>query len=233
LLGSLADVVAASDVVLSIAPPDQAEAIAHDVRAHGDPLFIDMNAVSPLTVERIAPDVDASISGGPPSEGATTRVYASGPRAAEFAALPWDSRVDVRVIGDELGTASAVKMCTASMYKGTNALLVHALATARAHGVLEHVLDDIGDRAANAARRIATAAAKSHRYAGEMREIAETQAAAGLPYELFEGVAAAYEALARTPAARRAPEEIEQDIELVDVLEEIGSGKGSPWPLKS
>jgi 3-hydroxyisobutyrate dehydrogenase-like beta-hydroxyacid dehydrogenase len=151
----------------------------------------------------------------------------------EFAALPWDSRVDVRVIGDDIGLASAVKMCTASVYKGTNALLVHALVTAHANGVLEHVLDDLRDRAANAPRRIANAAAKSHRFAGEMREIAETQAAAGLPYELFEGVAAAYEALARTAAALRAPEEVGDAVKLEDILAEVMRGKETVWRSKS
>jgi 3-hydroxyisobutyrate dehydrogenase-like beta-hydroxyacid dehydrogenase len=232
LLGSLADVVAASDVVLSVAPPDHAEAIARDVRAHGPALLVDMNAVSPLTVGRIAPDVDASISGGPPREGATTRVYASGPRAAEFAALPWDERVDVHIVGDELGLASAVKMCTASVYKGTNALLAHALVTARAHGVLEYVLDDLAERATNAPRRIANIASKSRRFVGEMREIAETQAAVGLPHELFEGVAAAYEGLARTEAASRDPEDVD-DVGLEDVLDEIMGRKESRWLSKS
>lgn len=232
LLGTLSDVVAASDIVLSVAPPDQAEAIARDVRALGEPLLVDMNAVSPLTVQRIAPDVDASISGGPPRAGATTRVYASGPRAADFAALPWDERVDVHVVGDELGRASAVKMCTASVYKGTNALLVHALVTARAHGVLEHVLDDLAERATNAPRRIANVASKSRRFVGEMREIAETQAAAGLPHELFEGVAAAYEALARTQAASRDPEDV-NEAPLEDVLDEIVGRKESAWLSKS
>ena len=39
--------------------------------------------------------------------------------------------------------ASAIKMSTASFYKGQTALLAQALRAARANGVLELVLDDL------------------------------------------------------------------------------------------
>ena len=44
-----------------------------------------------------------------------------------------------RVVGDRPGQASAVKMCTASVYKGTTALWAQALQTADALGVLDVV----------------------------------------------------------------------------------------------
>ena len=64
------------------------------------------------------------------------------------------------------GSASAVKMSTASVYKGSVALLTQALRAADHYGVLEHVLDDLGERADGAAggsrgrrrRRTATSA---------------------------------------------------------------------------
>ena len=74
-------------------------------------------------------------------------------------------------------------MCTASMYKGSTALLAHALLTAHAHGVLPQVLDDLHDsfpaQIDRAARSIAVSTTKSARFVGEMREIAATQADAG------------------------------------------------------
>ena len=73
--------------------------------------------------------VDGSISGPPPWTAGTTRVYLSGPRAAEVAALPFDG-VDAIVVGTRVGAASAVKMSTASVYKGTSALLLQALRAA-------------------------------------------------------------------------------------------------------
>src|SRR5919109_4245892 len=52
LLPSLGDVVEAADVVLSIVPPDQAEAVAADLA--GARLPVDLNAVSPETARRIS-----------------------------------------------------------------------------------------------------------------------------------------------------------------------------------
>ena len=96
-------------------------------------------------------------------------------------------------------------MCTASMYKGSTALLAHALLTAHAHGVLPQVLDDLHDsfpdQIDRAARSIAVSTTKSARFVGEMREIAATQASAGLTPALFEAMAEVYAALRRRPSS--------------------------------
>jgi 3-hydroxyisobutyrate dehydrogenase-like beta-hydroxyacid dehydrogenase len=251
LLPDLDEVVRLADVVLSIVPPERAPAVGADIaaaarRADADPLVADLNATAPGTVQALARQlagsgldlVDGSISGGPPEPDGSTRIYLSGPRADELASLP-ASGIDARVVGPEVGTASAVKMSTASVYKGTVGLLAHALLAAHANGVLEHVLDDL--RASNpaladgAARSIGRAATKSGRYVGEMREIAATQAAAGLPRELFDGFAEVYAALARTPLAARAPESIGADTRLEDVLDALsaaGAGPGGEGDLR-
>jgi 3-hydroxyisobutyrate dehydrogenase-like beta-hydroxyacid dehydrogenase len=233
LLPDLDAVVAAADVVLSIAPPDQAGSIADAIAAAcgqtgASPLVADLNAISPATARGIEAAlrtaglelVDGSISGPPPHTPGTTRIYLSGPRAAHVADLPF-AGVDVIQVGDEVGTASAVKMCTASVYKGSVALLTHALLTAQANGVVEHVLDDLGERADDAARGIARSATKSARYVGEMREIAATQAAAGLTPALFEAMAEVYAALARRPLAQGTPEDVGAGVELERVLQEL------------
>ena len=98
-------------------------------------------------------------------------------------------------------------MCTASMYKGSTALLAHALLTAHAHGVLPQVLDDLHDsfpaQIDRAARSIAVSTTKAERFVGEMREIAATQAGAGLTPALFEAMAEVYAALESSAARRR------------------------------
>jgi 3-hydroxyisobutyrate dehydrogenase-like beta-hydroxyacid dehydrogenase len=217
LLPSAAEVIAAADVVLSIVPPDQAEAVAADLS--GARLFADLNAVSPETARRISTQVDGSISGPPPTNAGTTRIYFSGPRAAEVAALPFDG-VAVVIVGDEVGLASAVKMSTASVYKGSVALLAQALRAAHHYGVLEHVLGDLGELAGGAGRRIARAAAKADRYVGEMHEISAAQRAAGLKPALFEAMAEVYAEIAATPLGRVAPEDAVS--ELADVLTQLG-----------
>jgi 3-hydroxyisobutyrate dehydrogenase-like beta-hydroxyacid dehydrogenase len=209
LLPALAAVVREADVVLSIVPPAEAEAVAAEVS--GTRLFADLNAIAPATAKRISPAVDGSISGGPPWQAGTTRIYLSGPRVQEVASLPFEG-VEVVVVGDEVGTASAVKMSTASVYKGSTALLAQALRAAEHYGVLEHVLDDLGDLAGNAGRRIARAGAKSGRFVAEMQEIAAAQKAAGLTPALFEAMAEVYAELARTPLGQIVPEDAGSDL---------------------
>ena len=112
-------------------------------------------------------------------------------------------------------------MSTASVYKGTIALLTQALLAARANGVVDYVVDDLGELSDAAALRIARSATKAHRYVGEMYEIAATQEAAALTPALFEAMAVVYGDLARRPLAMAAPEEVDQAVELGDVLDRL------------
>ena len=233
LLPDLGAVVREAEIVLSVVPPEAAPAVADDVARAAEeegvaPLYADLNAISPATARGLAGGrlelVDGSISGPPPAKGRTTRVYLSGPRAAEIAALPF-AGVELVVVGNEVGSASAVKMSTASVYKGTSALLAQALLAAHANGVLEHVLADLRAAAphlvSNVERRLAVAASKSGRYVGEMREIAATQNAAGLTPALFDGIAEVYTQMAATPLARADPEDVGERPALTDVLDEL------------
>jgi 3-hydroxyisobutyrate dehydrogenase-like beta-hydroxyacid dehydrogenase len=226
-LPDLDAVVSSSDLVLLIVPPGRAVAAARAVadaavRTTTSPVLVEANAVSPETAARIAACglevVDGSISGGPPAaqDRPQTRLYLSGPRAAEVAAVPvpW---LDVRVVGGDIGTASAIKMCTASYYKGRNALAAQALLTAEALGVSEVVLDDLGDLLPDA-RGVGVAVSKAWRHVGEMREIASTQGATGMPSALFVGMVQVYEELARRAGAV-APEDVPADLDWAALLE--------------
>jgi putative dehydrogenase len=125
--------VSAAALILSIAPPGQAIAVAERfraplTRAPDKPVFVDCNAVSPPTVRRIAeilaPSgchfVDAGIIGGPPPSGRLDkgpRFYCSGPRADLVMALR-DYGLDIHVLNDQIGAASALKMSYAGLTKG-------------------------------------------------------------------------------------------------------------------
>jgi len=224
-------VAAGADIVLSVVPPGSARDVLAAVVASGaHPLFADLNAVSPDTMrelERTAAAagidmVDGSISGPPPRPDGSTRLYLSGPRAGEVAALQPQGLRPV-VLGERVGAASGLKMCTASVYKGTALLLTHACRTALDEGVLDEALADLRLSSPclvdDPERWIATAASKSERYVAEMREIAATQSAAGLPAELFEAIAACYASIAETPLAASTPEQADAADDLVAVLE--------------
>jgi 3-hydroxyisobutyrate dehydrogenase-like beta-hydroxyacid dehydrogenase len=232
LLPTLADVVAAADVVVTVCPPAAAGAVLADiVESAGDhrPVLADLNAVSPDTMAELEVRaagagfdlVDGSISGGPPSPGGDTLVYLSGQRAGLLADVAADG-IRARVVGDRVGTASAVKMCTASVYKGTTAVWAQALQTAYALGVLDVVLDDLReehvDEVARAGRRIAVSTSKAQRFVGEMEQISATQQAAGASGELFAGMAAVYRRLATTDLATLSPEDAAALTDLETVL---------------
>lgn len=221
LLADLDEVIAVADVVLSVTPPAQALGAAHGIaaaarRTGATPVVADLNAVSPPAMARIAetcaglPVVDGSISGPPPSVRPGARIYLSGSPAAAVAALPWNGRVEPVLLGGGLGSASALKMCTASVYKGLNALVTQAMRTAGRHGVLEQVLADLARNDLDGSAGVVVAATKAHRFVGEMHEIAATQADAGLTPALFEAFAAIYAEIAGTELAAADPEAAER-----------------------
>ncbi len=222
--GALEDLVRAVDVVLLVVPPGAAraagDALAAVCEATGArPLTVEMDAVSPDTVravaERLPGDlVDGAISGPPPRPDTPTptRVFLSGPRAGDVAAL---GAPGVRwiVLDGPVGAASAAKMCTASVRKGYQALLAQAFVTAEAHGVLDEVLADVRlDFPDAGVASAATAATKAWRFVDEMTEIAATQEAAGLPPALAEGLAEAYRALATSGWGTRRTDEVPLDL---------------------
>jgi 3-hydroxyisobutyrate dehydrogenase-like beta-hydroxyacid dehydrogenase len=242
-VGTLEALAREADLLLSVVPPGSAVEAAQAVGAAVTtraPLVADLNAIAPMTVRQVAAvlaahgvdTVDGSISGPPPTASGTTRVYLSGPRAPEVAALPFEG-VERVVVGDEVGLASAVKMCTASVYKGRVALLAQALRTADAYGVVAPVLDDLVDTGlADRSRTGSTlgqASAKAWRYVPEMEQIAATQEGAGLTPDLFLAVARVYAGLADRAFAP-APEDVAHDVSLTEVLRRFsaeGEGRGA------
>lgn len=212
---TLHEALAAADLVLSICPPEFAEATARQVVAHGfDGLYVDANATSPMTAERIASlvgtaFVDGSVIGPPARRPQGTRCYFSGGRAKEVVALFEGSYANPRDLGDRTSAASALKMCYAAYTKGTSALLLNIRALAEHVGVADALINewsvsqpDLFERTERVGPSVSR---KAWRFAEEMSEIASTFRSAGLPSEFHEGASAVYQRLAgfkeRPPAA--------------------------------
>jgi 3-hydroxyisobutyrate dehydrogenase-like beta-hydroxyacid dehydrogenase len=217
LLPTLDDVVSEAGVVLSVTPPGDAVEAARAIgaaagRTGAHPVVADLNAVSPATMARIAEAlrglrlVDGSISGPPPSASPGARVYLSGPEAGVVAGLPWAGLVEPVVIGDRIGSASALKMCTGSVYKGLTALVTQAMRTAGAYGVLDGVVADLEHNGLAQTAGVARSATKARRFVDEMREVAGTQAAVGLTPDLFAAIAEVYAEISGTRLAHGDPE---------------------------
>jgi 3-hydroxyisobutyrate dehydrogenase-like beta-hydroxyacid dehydrogenase len=207
--GSVASVVKASEIILSICPPHAAVDVATQVaglRFSGT--YVDGNAVSPTTAREIggivekggATFVDGGIIGPPPVKPGSTRFYVSGTGADRIAALLTAGPLQAIVVPGGSGAASAVKMAYASWTKGSSALLLAVCAMASAEGVEDSLVaewkisqPDLSARAESAAKGNAK---KAWRFIGEMEEIAATYAAAGLPDSFHQGAAEIYRRMA-------------------------------------
>ena len=206
---TLADAVRASDIVLAVCPPHAALELARNVAAlNFKGVYVDANAVSRATAEKIgglvagggASFVDGGIIGSPVKRVGTTRLYLSGSRAAEIAELFSASMLNARVISDRPGSASALKMAFAAWTKCADALVLAIRALAETEGVDKDLLAEWAISQPGVERRsvqaAAVAAPKAWRFVGEMREIAATFEAAGLPTGFHDAAIEIYERLA-------------------------------------
>ncbi len=203
--GTLQALVARSSVVVSVCPPHAALDVAQAVAATGfSGAYVDANAVSPATARRIAETlpnaVDGGIVGSPPSKAGTTRLYLSGPGAADAAELFAGTVLETRIIDGPVGAASALKMAYAAWTKGSAALLLTARALAAAEGVGPALVAEwrYGDLEAQWTQAKASAESKGWRWVGEMEEIAASMRAQGLPDGFHRAAAEVYRAYPRT-----------------------------------
>jgi 3-hydroxyisobutyrate dehydrogenase-like beta-hydroxyacid dehydrogenase len=207
--GTVAALVGASDVVLSVCPPHAALDVARSVAGHRfRGLYVDGNAVAPATSRAIAQTVEAAgatyvdggIIGPPPDKAGTTRLYLSGPDAEQVRSLFAAGPLEAVVLSGDLTAASAIKMAYAAWTKGSQALLMAVRALATAEGVDGPLVaewlrsqPDLPKRSENAAR---STARKAWRWVGEMDEIAAAFAGAGLPDGFHRGASELYRRMA-------------------------------------
>lgn len=204
--GTVAELVKASEIVLSVCPPHLAEEVAREVTQLGfTGVYVEGNAISPdrtRAIQRIIEDagahyVDGGIIGGPAwTREAKTHMYLSGPRAQEVAACFEGSPLQTPVISERIGAASALKMGYAAYTKGTTALLTAILGMVEKEGVRAELARQWGDTfTEQTVRRVCTNTAKAWRFVGEMQEIAATFKGAGLPGGFHEAAADVFERL--------------------------------------
>src|SRR5439155_750591 len=109
--------------------PDVAREVA---AAHFGGTFVDGNAVAPATTRAIgeivtaggAHFVDGGIIGPPARKAGGTRLYLSGPDAADVAAHFKSSLLEAIVLDGPVGAASAIKMAYAGWNKGLQHLVL-------------------------------------------------------------------------------------------------------------
>ncbi len=202
-----------SEIIVSICPPHAAMDVARQVagqRFAG--VYIDANAISPTHARQVndiialggGRFVDAAIVGPPPGKSTDTRLYLSGQSVGDIARCFASPGLKIINLGAEIGRASSLKMCHSAMQKGQLAILLATLAGAERLGVRHELTALWGARAntANLARGMdenLRRLAKAWRFAGEMHEVADTFASAGLPAEFHVAAGEIFSRLSTLP----------------------------------
>jgi len=203
--GSLSQLGADSDVIVSVCPPSAACDVAIAVAEAGfDGIYVEANAISPATAteisERFPRFVDAGIIGPPPVESGSTRMYLAGEDASTVAELWAGSVLEPVVMDGPIGSASALKMAYAGYTKGSAALLITMASYAASVGVADELFAEwdmsMPGMSARLGRTTAGVGPKAWRFAGEMDEIARSLELVDLPPDFHEAAAEIYSRLA-------------------------------------
>ena len=224
-----------ADLILSIMVPAQAmsaaSAVAETLQQVDTTLaYTDCNAIAPQTVRKLGDIitsaggtfVDASIIGPPPRTPGATRFYASGPDLDLFSELN-NYGLDVRALGAEIGLASAIKMCYASLTKGLTALCTELLTAASVLGVSDALTAEF--QLSQSAlfermeRGLPSMPPKARRWIGEMEEISATFAHVGLTPNILTGAADMYRFIGDTHLADLPPEARDEFPTLAELIE--------------
>jgi 3-hydroxyisobutyrate dehydrogenase-like beta-hydroxyacid dehydrogenase len=195
--GSLSDLVAHSEMILSVCPPHAAVEVATKVVAAADHpdgwWYVDANAVAPTTARAVADVVaqagaryvDGGIIGPPPVRPGRTRLYLSGADAVEASQTLASPLIEIHILSDNPTAASALKLAYASWSKGSSALLLVARAAAERSGVEAALVEEWRTSQPELIARwegaVRSAADKGWRWSGEMDEIATMLESVGLP----------------------------------------------------
>lgn len=222
---TLSKLVNSAEIILSVCPPHSAQDVAEAVADLGfNGVYLDANAISPARVRHIdelissngAIFVDGSITGGPAWEpGTSTVLHLSGPAASAIAELFAGSPFATNVVSERIGAASALKMAFAANTKGTTALLTAILGLAEKEGVRPQLEALWGEEfTRQTQRRVAGNTAKAWRFVGEMEEIADAFAGAGLSDGFHLAAADTFARLADFKDSE-APPSIEEVLEML------------------
>ena len=232
-----------SDLILSIMVPAQASQAAEKIaeallQTNTTLAYADCNAIAPQTVRKIGEKIDsaggrfidASIIGPPPRTPGRTRFYVSGKNLDPFIILN-NYGLDVRPLGEDVGLASAIKMCYASLTKGLTALCTELLTAAEKLGVSDALSAEFKLSQSALYERMENGLPgmppKARRWIGEMEEISATFEHVGLTPHILAGAADMYRLVSETPLADLSPEDRDKFPTLAELVETLAKQSDS------
>lgn len=151
-VASMAEFVQSSELIVSIVVPFAATRVALNVAdavkksGRKNLLFLDANAISPMTADEIAAVlnpagidfVDGCIIGSAAKMGKGTIVYVSGQQASRLQSLE-SFNIPIKVLGPNTNQASAFKVVYAGLTKGLQGLFCELFMGARRFGLLKEL----------------------------------------------------------------------------------------------
>jgi putative dehydrogenase len=151
-VASMNALVKEAELIVSIVIPFAAKKVAAKVAKAAakvgrmDLLYLDANAISPMTADAIASVltpagvnfVDGCIIGGASKMGKGTMIYVSGPDAARMQELE-AFNIPVKILGPRTNQASAFKVVYAGFTKGLQGLFCELLMGAQKFGMLNEI----------------------------------------------------------------------------------------------
>jgi 3-hydroxyisobutyrate dehydrogenase-like beta-hydroxyacid dehydrogenase len=188
---TLREAVAGADLIISAVTATSSSEVAAAAGAALRPgqTFLDINSVSPATkrsnaqaVQKSGADyVEAAVMAPVPPQRLKVPMLLGGKRAAELADALRTAGMNTTAIADEIGVASAVKMCRSIVIKGLEALTLECVLAARRFGAEKEVLASLhgtfphmGWQESLPDYLVSRVAEHGRRRAAEMREVART-----------------------------------------------------------
>lgn len=193
--GNAVELSAQSNLIISAVTASSTLAVAEAVAPHiqQGSFFLDMNSASPGTKQRAAALIDAAgghyveagVMTSVPPHGIRVPMLLGGPHAARLQPMLAGLGLNATVASEQLGIASATKMCRSIMIKGLEALVLESYTTARHYGVEDAMIATLQetfpgiDWTQQGSYFFSRVAQHGKRRAEEMREVANTVKEAG------------------------------------------------------
>ena len=208
------DLVMKSDIILSIIPPDSSVQVAQQLselsQLNSKPItYVECNAISPNTTQFIEKSfmtkafknskyIDGSIIGTAPNDTYKPNLYISGKYANDIESLK-SQAFKIINLGRNLEAASSIKMCYASLTKGTNALWISLLLLSEKLNIFNELIEEFDysqkESLIKMKNQIPKLPSKSGRWIAEMREIASTYKSQSLHSGSFDNSSYIYNLL--------------------------------------
>lgn len=241
---TVAAAIAGADWIISAVTADQSLNAAQSALNSLEPgqLFIDINSVSPgrkqqsarLVAEHQGQYLDMAVMAPVLPRGHATPVLVAGAQACALTPTLENLGFRFERVGDEPGTATAIKMVRSMFVKGLEALTVETLLAAAATGCLDRVLSSLAETFPglgwpdSARYMFERTLHHGTRRAAEMREVATTYNELGFVGALADKIADVQEKMGATPLIDLPAGELDKAVREVASMRLQAAGKSLP-----